>query len=195
LAFYRSPRVLGLSFVPVASGAAAGVAAVSLGFGSVHGITLGFGVTLIGEGVDYAIFLFTRATPGVAPRETLEGIWPTLRLGVLTSICGFSAMLFSGFSGLAQLGLFSIAGLIVAVAVTRWVLPALMPAGFTAAAVATLAPAAMAALRRALLLRYPLLIAILLAAVSLWIGRDTLWADELTSLTPVPRADQLRDQQ
>ena len=195
LAFYRSPRVLGLSFVPVASGAAAGVAAVSLGFGSVHGITLGFGVTLIGEGVDYAIFLFTRATPGVAPRETLEGIWPTLRLGVLTSICGFSAMLFSGFSGLAQLGLFSIAGLIVAVAVTRWVLPALMPAGFTAAAVATLAPAAMAALRRALLLRYPLLIAILLAAVSLGFHRGPLWSDDLSSLSPVPRADQLLDEQ
>jgi predicted exporter len=195
LAFYRSPRVLGLSFAPVASGAAAGVAAVSLGFGSVHGITLGFGVTLIGEGVDYAIFLFTRATPGIAPRETLERIWPTLRLGVLTSICGFSAMLFSGFSGLAQLGLFSIAGLVVAVAVTRWVLPALMPAGFTAAAVTALAPAAMAALRRAPSLRYPLLIAIVLAAASLALHRGPLWSDDLSSLSPVPQADQLLDQQ
>jgi predicted exporter len=194
LAFYRSPRVLGLSFVPVASGAAAGVAAVSLGFGSVHGITLGFGVTLIGEGVDYAIFLFTRATPEVAPRETLDRIWPTLRLGVLTSLCGFSAMLFSGFSGLAQLGLFSIAGLVVAVTVTRWVLPALMPAGFTAAAVAALAPAAMSALRRAPLLRYPLLISIVLAAVSLAFHRGPLWSDDLSSLSPVPRADQLLDQ-
>jgi len=195
LAFYRSPRVLGLSFVPVASGAAAGVAAVSLGFGSVHGITLGFGVTLIGEGVDYAIFLFTRATPQVSPRETLERIWPTLRLGVLTSICGFSAMLFSGFSGLAQLGLFSIAGLVVAVTVTRWVLPALMPAGFTAAAVAALAPAAMAALRRAPPLRNPLLIAIALAALSLALHRGPLWSDDLSSLSPVPRADQVLDQQ
>ena len=42
---YRSPRVLVLALVPVASGALAGVAAVSLGFGFVHGITLGFGVT------------------------------------------------------------------------------------------------------------------------------------------------------
>jgi predicted exporter len=195
LAFYRSPRVLGLSFVPVASGAVAGVAAVSLGFGSVHGITLGFGVTLIGEGVDYAIFLFTRATPELPPRETLDRIWPTLRLGVLTSLCGFSAMLFSGFSGLAQLGLFSIAGLVVAVAVTRWVLPVLMPAGFTAAAVSALAPAAMAALRRAPLLRYPLLIAIVLAAASLALHRGPLWSDDLSSLSPVPRADQLLDQQ
>ena len=27
--------------------------------GSLHGVTLGFGVTLIGEAVDYAIYLFT----------------------------------------------------------------------------------------------------------------------------------------
>ena len=113
LLLYRSPRVLALGLFPVASGALGGVAAVSLGFGSVHGITLGFGVTLIGEGVDYGIYLFTQIEQHEAPQSTLRRIWPTLRLGVLTSICGFSAMLFSGFTGLAQLGLFSIAGLIV----------------------------------------------------------------------------------
>jgi predicted exporter len=127
LMVYRSPRVLLLASLPVASGALAGVAAVSLGFGSVHGITLGFGATLIGEAVDYAIYLFTQTEPGSPPEQTLPRIWPTLRLGVLTSLCGFSAMLFSGFTGLAQLGLFSIAGLLVAVSVTRWVLPSLMP--------------------------------------------------------------------
>jgi len=56
---YRSMRVLGLTLVPVASGVLAGIAAVRLGFGSVHGVTLGFGATLIGEAVDYAIYLFT----------------------------------------------------------------------------------------------------------------------------------------
>jgi predicted exporter len=35
-----------------------GVAAVALGFGAVHGITLGFGITLIGESVDYSIYFF-----------------------------------------------------------------------------------------------------------------------------------------
>jgi predicted exporter len=114
LTIYRSLRVLGLGLLPVATGALAGIAAVRLGFGEVHGVTLGFGVTLIGEGVDYAIFLFAQTRPDIAPERALDRIWPTLRLGVLTSICGFSAMLFSGFSGLAQLGLFSIAGLVVA---------------------------------------------------------------------------------
>lgn len=195
LAIYRSLRVLGLGLVPVASGAAAGIAAVSLGFGSVHGVTLGFGVTLIGEGVDYAIYLFTQTTPGIAPRRALDRIWPTLRLGVLTSICGFSAMLFSGFTGLAQLGLFSITGLIVAVAVTRWILPELLPSGFAAPAAAALGPRVMAAVRHAPALRYPLLAVVVLATVVLAVQRGPLWSDDLASLSPVSRPDQMLDQQ
>ena len=50
LLIYRSFTALGLGLLPVASGALAAVAAVSLGFGEVHGLTLGFGTTLIGEG-------------------------------------------------------------------------------------------------------------------------------------------------
>lgn len=195
LAFYRSPRVLALSLLPVATGAIAGVAAVSLGFGAVHGITLGFGVTLIGEGVDYAIFLFTRARKDVPPHQVLDRVWPTLRLGVLTSICGFSAMLFSGFSGLAQLGLFSVTGLVVAAVVTRWVLPHLMPAGFSATAVTTLAPVAMAALHAARRWRYLLLVAVMMAAAFLALQRGPLWSDELSNLSPVSQADQALDRQ
>jgi predicted exporter len=195
LAIYRSPRVLGLGLLPIASGAIAGIAAVSLGFGAVHGITLGFGVTLIGECVDYAIYLFTQAAPGIVPQRALDRIWPTLRLGVLTSICGFSAMLFSGFSGLAQLGLFSITGLVVAVAVTRWVLPALLPAGFAPPVVAAVGPWAMAVVRRAPILRYPLLVGVAVVVVMLVAQKGPLWSDDLASLSPVSRADQLLDQQ
>ena len=43
LGVYRSVTALVLGLVPVASGALAGVAAVALGLGVVHGITLGFG--------------------------------------------------------------------------------------------------------------------------------------------------------
>jgi predicted exporter len=195
LAIYRSPRLLGLGLLPIASGAVAGIAAVSLGFGAVHGVTLGFGVTLIGECVDYAIYLFTQAAPGVAPQRALDRIWPTLRLGVLTSICGFSAMLFSGFSGLAQLGLFSITGLVVAVAVTRWVLPAFLPPRFAAPVVASIGPWVMAVVRRAPALRYPLLIGVALIALVLAAHKGPLWSDDLASLSPVSRSDQMLDQQ
>ena len=194
LAVYRSPRVLVLGLLPVTSGVLAGIAAVALGFGSVHGITLGFGATLIGEGADYAIYLFTQSDRGGA-RSTLQRLWPTLRLGVLTSICGFGAMLFSGFTGLAQLGLFSIAGLVVALVVTRWVLPVFIPAGFTAHALAAIGPwvaRAMLALTHA---RWAVVVLVLAASAYLALREAPAWSDDLASLSPVSLAEQRLDEQ
>jgi predicted exporter len=194
LAVYRSVRVLGLGLLPVASGVLAGIAAVSLGFGSVHGITLGFGSTLIGEGADYAIYLFTQTQRGEA-RTTLDRLWPTLRLGVLTSICGFGAMLFSGFTGLAQLGLFSIAGLVAALLVTRWVLPAFVPAGFNAQAVASLGPWAIRLTNAVARLRYAAVILVALSALFLAVRNAPAWSDDLASLSPIPVAGRKMDEQ
>ena len=82
--------------------------------------------------MDYSIYYFIQSQPrpvvtnessGSATRRWLEEFWPTIRLGMLTSICGFSALVFSDFPGLAQLGVYSIAGLIAAALVTRFVLP------------------------------------------------------------------------
>ena len=195
LLVYRSPLMLVLALLPVATGALVGIAAVSLGFGSVHGITLGFGVTLIGEAVDYAIYLFTQTAPGSPPEETLPRIWPTLRLGVLTSVCGFSAMLLSSFRGLAQLGLFSIVGLIVAVSVTRWVLPALLRRDFATLRSTLFGPVIMRLATRARALRYPLLVLVLAAASLVAFRHGDLWDDELSSLSPVSQHDQLLDQE
>ncbi|ADE10610.1 MMPL family transporter [Sideroxydans lithotrophicus] len=195
LLLYRSPRVLALGLFPVATGALAGVAAVSLGFGSVHGITLGFGVTLIGEGVDYAIYLFTQIEQHDTPQNTLSRIWPTLRVGVLLSICGFSAMLFSGFTGLAQLGLFSIAGLIGAVSTTRWVLPQLLPQGFSVHASTRFSSMLMSLVRRAPRARLLLLAATAAAAVFLLAQRNSIWNDSLSSMSPVPKESLALDEQ
>jgi predicted exporter len=195
LLLYRSPRVLALGLFPVASGALAGIAAVSLGFGGVHGITLGFGVTLIGEGVDYAIYLFTQIERDGTPQSTLKRIWPTMRLGVLTSICGFSAMLFSGFTGLAQLGLFSIAGLVVAVATTRWVLPQLLPPGFSVRASTRFSSALMALVRKAPRARFVLLALVAAAVLFLVTQRDSLWNDSLSSMSPVAKESLELDEQ
>ena len=190
---YRSPRLLALALVPVASGGIAGVAAVSIGFGFVHGITLGFGVTLIGEAVDYAIYLFTQTAPGTSPAATLPRIWPMLRLGVLVSVCGFSAMLFSSFTGFAQLGLFSITGLLVAVAVTRFVLPGLLPGNFGATRSAVFAPRLLAVVRRARALRVVAGLAVLGAVLALALHRGSFWENDLASLSPIPAADQRLD--
>ncbi|WP_164081694.1 hypothetical protein, partial [Stenotrophomonas maltophilia] len=73
------------------------------------------------------IYLFVQsarlhgATPHDSLRAWIATYWPTIRLGVLTSVCGFASMLFSGFPGLVQLGLYSIVGLVTAALVTRYV--------------------------------------------------------------------------
>ncbi|HXF17519.1 MAG TPA: MMPL family transporter, partial [Burkholderiales bacterium] len=192
---YRSFRVLALTLVPVASGALAGIAAVSVVLGSVHGVTLGFGVTLIGEAVDYAIYLFTNTAPGSTPKATLQRIWPTLRLGMLTSAFGFGAMLFSGFPGLTQLGVFSIAGLVVAVFVTRWVLPELLPAGYYIKTAPGFGASLMRVLAYARRLRLALLASVIIAIAGLAIRGSGVWDDELSTLSPVPRPVQQLDQQ
>lgn len=190
LVVYRSPRMLALTLVPVVTGALAGVAAVGAWFGFVHGVTVGFGVTLIGEAVDYAIYLFAQTDPAEGPSGTLHRIWPTLRLGVLVSICGFAAMLFSSFVGFVQLGVFTIVGLAVALAVTRFVLPNLTSRRFAGLREAGFAPALLRLVGRAPKLR-PVLFALALAAVGLVALRgNSLWQDELSSMSPVSAADQ-----
>jgi predicted exporter len=185
LSIYRSPRALVLGLLPMASGALAGIAAVAWGFGTVHGITLGFGITLIGEAVDYAIYLFVQR--GVA------GFWPTIRLGVLTSVIGFAAMLASGFPGLAQLGLFSMAGLVAAAAVTRWVLPGLIPAGFAIRPTPTLDRLLLRAVDKAPALRWALALLLAAAVATLVAHRERLWSHELNSLSPVSAEAMARD--
>lgn len=186
---YRSPRLLLLGLLPMVSGALAGIAAVAAGFGVVHGITLGFGITLIGEAVDYAIYLFVQS----ARSTSLAGFWPTVRLGVLTSVCGFAALLPAQFPGLAQLGAFSLVGLLTAALVTRHVLPALLPATLQVRDLSPLGrrlAAALPALRR---LRPLLLLLIALAAGLLYSRQSTLWQHELAALSPVSAADQALD--
>ena len=192
---YRSARVLVLALLPVLSGIVGGIAAVSLGFGFVHGITLGFGVTLIGEAVDYAIYLFTQTAHGAAPATTLKLIWPTLRLGMMTSVCGFSAMLFSSFTGFAQLGLFTIVGLLVALAVTRWVLPALLPTQSPFRGATMFAVPLIALMRRARTVRFAVLGFAMVAVVALALHKGRYWEDEIASMSPLPAAEKQLDDQ
>lgn len=212
---YRSPTALALGLVPVLSGVLAGIAAVSLGFGMVHGLTLGFGTTLIGESVDYAIYLFaqtaqdrdddgpaeagtgTTTTTAAARERWTRAFWPTVRLGVLTSICGFASLLLSGFPGLAQLGLFSIAGLATAALVTRFVLPQLIPARWRMRDLRPLGNRLARIAAHAPRLRRPALAVVLAAVLVLvWlvaVQRTPLWSQELTSLSPVPADTQALD--
>ena len=183
---FASPRALLVAMLPVISGVLAGIAAVSIGFGSVHGMTLGFGTTLIGEAVDYAIYYLVQARQG-GWRQWQRSGWPTVRLGLLTSVCGFAALVLSGFPGLAQLGVFSVAGLIGAALTTRFVLPILLPHGTPGVGLRPLLGRATASVLRAMPpWRWPLVALGLAAALLLW-QRSDLWRADLGSLSPISR--------
>ncbi|MBX3638024.1 MAG: transporter, partial [Rubrivivax sp.] len=187
---FGSLGALAVAALPVLTGVLVGIAAVGLGFGQVHGMTLAFGVTLIGEAVDYGIYYLIQSR-GLAGRGgwrawVREG-WPTIRLGLLTSVCGFAALVFSGFPGLAQLGVFSVSGLVAAALFTRFVMPVLRPQGAAGTALRT----ALGRTGRVLLaamprLRWPL-VALGVAAAVLLAQRSELWRAELTSLSPIPQ--------
>ncbi len=201
---FASLRSLGIALLPVASGVLAGIAAVSLGFGQVHGMTLGFGTTLIGEAVDYAIYYLVQAR---GPRREgldaedgasdaarwLRRSWPTVRIGLFTSLIGFAALVFAGFPGLAQLGVFSIAGLAAAAATTRFVFPVIAPHGAPGVGLrhrlGRFMHRATTALPR---LRFVFAALAVLAAIALVI-LPSPWHGQLTDLSPIDAAALKRD--
>jgi predicted exporter len=190
LLVYRSFTALGLGFLPVISGALAGLAAVSLGFGAVHGVTLGFGTALIGEAVDYSVYLFMQSEQNASGQQDwIKRFWPTVRLGVLTSIFGFASLLLSGFPSLAQLGLYSIAGLITAATVTRFILPHLLPTNFCIHDISATGLVLSRLVQRAAALRWTAAILLLAACAILIEHRTSLWNDKISSLSPVSQAD------
>lgn len=191
LAVYRSPTLLLLGLLPVLSGVAAGIATVSLGFGQVHGLTLGFGTTLIGEAVDYSIYFFIQ-------RHTAQHssvFWRTIWLGVLASIVGFAALLSSSFPGLAQLGLYSISGLVAAVLVTRYVLPILTPSTLALRDLNALAVKLDVCLARVRTLRWLVMALTLAACATILLHDGGVWNHQLAGLNPVPKSEQQLDEQ
>ena len=200
LLVYRSLPALLLGLVPVVSGALAGIAAVALGFGVVQGVTLGFGVTLIGEGVDYSIYLFIQSragggTQGSSGPDWRRSVWPTIRLGMLTSVCGFAVLLASSFPGLAQLGLYSLTGVLAAGLVTRFVLPELLPRGFRIRDLTAVGRRAARAVELARSGRAAVAVIAIGAAIVLSLHRRQLFNHDLSALSPVPLAAQNLDAQ
>jgi predicted exporter len=196
LIVYRSVTVLLLGMLPVISGVLVAIAAVSLGYGTVQGVTLGFGTTLMGEAVDYSVYLFVQSDGRDPSRsDWLARFWPTIRLGMLTSVVGFATLLLSDFPGLTQLGAYSIAGLIGATLVTRFVLPRLLPANFATRdfdGVGRRLSRIADGLRRG---RMPLLLLVLGAGTVLLLHREHLWNTRLSALSPIPAASLALDEQ
>ncbi len=182
---YRNLAVVLLAALPLASGLLVATAAVSAWFGGIHGLTLAFGTTLLGIAVDYPIHLFSHLQAGTRVAAAMRRIWPTMGLGVLTTTLGFGALIGAGFTGLAQLGLFAVCGLLTAAAVTRWLLPALLPATWhpPQAGSSRLLDLAQRVRGRLGLVPAAILAAALLAVLT---PGPFPWEDDLAALSPIP---------
>jgi len=123
---FRSPWMLAAIGVTVPASFAVACLAVQFAFGFVHAITLGFGATMLGITVDYPVLLVGHRKIGEPGPDTIRRIGRAFTLSVLTASLGLSGMIGSSFRGIAQLGLFSVSGILTAAALTGWLLPRLI---------------------------------------------------------------------
>jgi predicted exporter len=129
LLVFRSLRHLLIAFlVPVAGFAVATATALTIS-SPVHGITLGFGVVLIGVAIDYPIHLMNHhalSPAGTRARESIARIRPSLLLSGLTTALAFATLALSDFPGLSDMGTFAAIGVPVSLAATILVIPAFL---------------------------------------------------------------------
>ena len=184
LAVYRSVHVVLLSALPLAMGALAALAAVTLLFDQIHGITLAFGFTLFGVAIDFPLHVFSHGRSG---RAALAHIWPTLRLGAGSTVLAYLAVAASGSEGLAQLGVFSAVGVSVALLVSMTLLPALL------GDVTSVSDESAISAEPVRLRHHVWLLILLLGGSVLFRGADHLWSDDLSALTPLPAETIERD--
>ncbi|GMQ76672.1 MAG: MMPL family transporter [Gammaproteobacteria bacterium] len=190
---YRSVRLLLIGGLPLLSAVAAGIVAVNLIFGAIHGIVLAFGVTVIGVAIDYPIHLFSHLNPGEPVRRSLAGIWPTIRLGAITTAMGYLAMSGTDFPGLMQFATFAIAGLLAAAACTRWGLVGLLPERYVPSYPSPIADWYARCPRPGKAWGVMMVVAGF-AALAYLVSRDSApWQDDIAALSPIPQSVMARD--
>jgi predicted exporter len=185
---YRSFGVLALVALPLLSGALAGAAAIALMFGSMHGITLAFGFTLLGVAQEYPLRLFSHRRADVDAPTSVREVWPLLRLAIVSACIAYLAFLASGVAGLQQLAVFTITGLLVAGAATRGLLPALLSPTFRDVADSAWLEKLRARIDRVRRPRWLPWLLLALALVWLWLAPTPLWQNDLAALTPASPA-------
>ena len=189
-AVYRSVRLLALGALPIMTGMLIGLAATDLVFGSVHRITLAFGITLLGVAIDYPLHLFSHTHHDERLRRTASRILPPMLLGAITTIAAFMVLGTGGFTGLAQLAVFIGSGLAAAVTTALFVLPSVagdqrLFAGAGPPTGRSWAPPRW--------LSFAFMGLTVLALLLLGTRSDTIWERDLSALSPVPTATKLLD--
>lgn len=97
-------------------------------FGYVHGMTVAIGSTLVGICIDYPIHAIVHAQTVDPPqrRVVVARIWPSMVLGGMTTLIGYIALGASGYPGFQQIAVYAGTGILLALLLTRFVLPRLV---------------------------------------------------------------------
>ncbi len=184
---FRSLLVLAALAVPVLLSVALGIWLTGLIFGAVHAIALGFGITMLGVTLDYPVLLIGHRKYGEAAPATRARIRGAFWLAVATATLGLGGLVFSGFPGLAQLGVLAAIGLLAAAAATWWLLPPLVVAA-RLAPVAAGEPRWLARIDAARRFRWAAIGVALLAGGALAGWGGPRWETDLAALSPAPAA-------
>lgn len=111
---FASLRPLFLSLGSVLYGALCALTLCHYLFGTIHLLTLVFGASLLGVGIDYALHYFTRLHGDADDNSgsaTLRSIFPAIALGLITTLIGYGNLAQAPLPGLQQIAAFSVAGL------------------------------------------------------------------------------------
>lgn len=127
LLLFRSFAALHWVMMIQAASFVVGTLATALAFEHVHSLTLALGASLIGICTDYPIHVMVHcAKHRNTPLSAARLLWPSLALGGLTTVIGYAALGFTGFPGFEQIAVFALASIAASLAMTRWLLPALL---------------------------------------------------------------------
>ncbi|MEO7733002.1 MAG: hypothetical protein ABIY55_18715, partial [Kofleriaceae bacterium] len=129
LVLFGSVRMILLGFVPMLFGSAVAVLACQAVFGEIHGLTIAFGTSLLGVGLDYVEHYYAHFVlmPTVPARAMMKEVAPSLALGAVTTIIGFVGIAASGLGGLRQMAVFSVIAIIASMVATYWIVLQWMP--------------------------------------------------------------------
>lgn len=128
LLIFRSFRVLFWVFSLLITVMTVAVLVTNLVFGSVHGMTIAIGSTLIGICIDYPIHAIVHAQglPQAKRLAVIKKIFPSLLMGALTTLIGYVALGLSGYPGFQQVAVYTATGIVVSLLLTRYLFPQLI---------------------------------------------------------------------
>ena len=125
MVFLRSLQALVVYLLPLFSTVAA-LVATQLWFGTVSGVTIGFGAVLLGITIDYGLHVYFALRCGhsqLGYEQLLKAVSRPVLFGGLTTLAAFGVLLTSALPGQRQLAIFAMAGIAAALLLALFFLP------------------------------------------------------------------------